>query len=92
MVARPVLTKNDSRTRLQDNLGRMCTALRDIGVLHGRSWTAFAAELFNSACNTVDIQLLTATAYHVRTDGQMERFNVTIIYRLTYYLCEQQDN
>ena len=50
----------------------------------------FAAKFFDSVCALLGIRHYLTTAYHPQTNGQTERFNMTIVQRLRYYVEEHQ--
>lgn len=52
--------------------------------------TQFASKCFATACALLKVKHLTTTAYHLRTKGQAERFNKTILAHLQHYAAEHQ--
>ena len=52
----------------------------------------FNAKFFNSACRILGITDLYTSAYHPQTNGQVERYNRTIVSMLRNYVKEHQDD
>lgn len=50
----------------------------------------FVSKFFATICGFLDVRHLTTTAYHPQTNGQVERFNKTIVTRLRHYLADHQ--
>lgn len=49
-------------------------------------------KLFAALCDFLGTDLRTTTAYHPQTNGQMERYNKTIIARLRHYVSEHKSD
>ncbi len=54
--------------------------------------TRFASKLMHEMCNIVGVKQNISTAYHLRTDGQLEHSNQWVEQYLRFYINEQQDN
>ena len=52
----------------------------------------FSAKFFQSVCRVLGITNLYTSAYHSKTNGQVERYNWTIASMLRYYIHELQDD
>jgi hypothetical protein len=52
----------------------------------------FTAKFFPAACRKLGIDKVFTTAYHPQTNGQVERFNRTIINSLRGYVAERQSD
>ena len=50
----------------------------------------FAAKFFQAVCRELGIEKVFSSAYHPQTNGQVERFNRTILNSLRGYLAERQ--
>ncbi|CDF32578.1 unnamed protein product [Chondrus crispus] len=50
----------------------------------------FASKFFQKICQIMGIRNLFTTAYHPQTNGQVERFNQTILSRIRHYVVEHQ--
>lgn len=50
----------------------------------------FVAKFFEAICTCLTIKHLTTTAYHPETNGQVERFNRTLVTRIRHYVAEHQ--
>lgn len=51
----------------------------------------FRAKFFQSVCRLLGIRNLYSTAYHPQTQGQVERFNRTILSKLTHHVSENAE-
>jgi transposase InsO family protein len=54
--------------------------------------TQFTAKFFLAVCRGLGIGKVFTTAYHPQTNGQVERFNRTILNSLRGYLSQYQNN
>jgi transposase InsO family protein len=52
----------------------------------------FTAKFFHAVCRELGIEKAFATAYHPQINGQVERFNRTILNSLRGYIAENQKN
>jgi transposase InsO family protein len=52
--------------------------------------TQFNAKFFLAVCRELGIEKLFTTAYHPQTNGQVERYNRTIVNALREYFRERQ--
>jgi Integrase core domain/Chromo (CHRromatin Organisation MOdifier) domain len=52
----------------------------------------FTAKFFQAACAELGISKLFTTAYHPQTNGQVERYNRTILAALRAYVAKRQDD
>jgi len=52
----------------------------------------FASLLFQGVCNLMGIRNLYTSTYHPQTNGQVERFNKTLMDMLMHYIEDHQDN
>jgi transposase InsO family protein len=52
--------------------------------------THFTAKLFVEVCRELGISKIFTTAYHPQTNGQVERFNRTILNALRTYVAKSQ--
>jgi Integrase core domain/Integrase zinc binding domain/Chromo (CHRromatin Organisation MOdifier) domain len=52
----------------------------------------FAAKFFLAVCRELGIAKVFTTAYHPQTNGQVERYNRTIVNALRGYVCERQND
>jgi hypothetical protein len=52
----------------------------------------FAAKFFQAACAELGIRKVFTTAYHPQTNGQVERYNRTIVEALRAYVSRRQDD
>jgi hypothetical protein len=59
--------------------------LTDIG-------TQFISKFFQTMCRLLGIKQLFTTAYHPSTNGQVERFNQTVLKSVTHFVSEHQDD
>jgi transposase InsO family protein len=54
--------------------------------------TQFTAKFFLAVCRELGIGKVSTTAYHPQTNGQVERFNRTIVNSLRGYVSQYQNN
>ena len=52
----------------------------------------FAAKFFQAACAELGIKKVFTTAYHPQTNGQVERYNRTLVEALRAYVSRRQDD
>jgi transposase InsO family protein len=52
----------------------------------------FTAKFFQAVCSEMGIQKIFTTAYHPQTNGQVERYNRTILASLRGYVSKRQDD
>lgn len=52
----------------------------------------FTAKFFHAVCRELGIEKVFTTAYHPQTNGQVERFNRTILNSLRGYIAANQEN
>jgi transposase InsO family protein len=52
----------------------------------------FTAKFFQAVCSKLEIRKMFTTAYHPQTNGQVERYNRTILASLRGYVSKRQDN
>lgn len=52
----------------------------------------FAEKFFDAACAALETKLMSTTAYHPQTNGQFERYNMTVVSCLRHYIGEHQDD
>jgi transposase InsO family protein len=52
----------------------------------------FAAKFFQAACAELSIKKVFTTAYHPQTNGQVERYNRTLVEALRAYVSRRQDD
>jgi transposase InsO family protein len=52
----------------------------------------FTAKFFQAVCGELGIQKFFTTAYHSQTNGQVERYNRTILASLRGYIAARQDD
>jgi hypothetical protein len=52
----------------------------------------FASRLFQAACATMGVRQVFTSTYHPQTNGQVERFNRTVLEKLTHYVAAEQDD
>ena len=52
----------------------------------------FASRYFQAVCSTLGIRNLFTTAYHPKANGQVERFNRTLLSGIRHYVAEHQRN
>jgi hypothetical protein len=52
----------------------------------------FTAKFFQTVCDELEIKKVFTTAYHPQTNGQVERYNRTIIASLRGYVAARQDD
>jgi transposase InsO family protein len=52
----------------------------------------FTSNLFRETCQLLGINQLFTSAYHPQTDGQVERFNATLLNMISHYINTNQDN
>ena len=50
----------------------------------------FTSKFFEAMCTTLGVKHLTTTTYHPQTNGQVERYNRTLVARLRHYVAENQ--
>jgi transposase InsO family protein len=51
----------------------------------------FAAKFFQAVCAELGVKKLFTSAYHLKTNGQVERYNRTILAALRAYVSKRQD-
>jgi transposase InsO family protein len=51
----------------------------------------FTAKVFQAVCSELGIRKIFTTAYHPQTNGQVERYNRTILAYLRVYVSKRQD-
>jgi Integrase core domain/Integrase zinc binding domain len=51
----------------------------------------FTAKFFQAVCSELGIRKIFTTAYHPQTNGQVERYNRTILASLRGYVCKRQE-
>jgi hypothetical protein len=54
--------------------------------------TQFISKFFQTVCRLLGVKLLFNTAYHPSTNGQVERFNQTVLKSATNFVSEHQDD
>jgi Integrase zinc binding domain/Integrase core domain len=54
--------------------------------------TQFISNFFQAVCRLLGVKQLFATAYHPSTNGQVERFNQTVLKSVTPFVSEHQDD
>jgi transposase InsO family protein len=52
----------------------------------------FTAKVFQAVCSELGIRKMFTTAYHPQTNGQVERYNRTILASLRGYVSKRQDD
>jgi transposase InsO family protein len=52
----------------------------------------FTAKFFQAVCSELGIHKVFTTAYHPQTNGQVERYNRTILASLRRYMANRQDD
>jgi hypothetical protein len=52
----------------------------------------FTAKFFQAVCGELGIQKVFTTAYHLQTNGKLERYNRTILASLRGYIAARQDD
>jgi hypothetical protein len=52
----------------------------------------FTAKVFQAVCSELGIRKIFTTAYHPQTNGQVERYNRTILASLLGYVSKRQDD
>jgi RNase H-like domain found in reverse transcriptase/Integrase zinc binding domain/Integrase core domain len=52
----------------------------------------FASRFFQAVCATVGVEQLFTSTYHPQTNGQVERFNRTVLEKLKHYVTSVQDD
>jgi len=52
----------------------------------------FASLFFQGVCNLMGIRNLYTSTYHPQTNGQVERFNKTLVDMVMHYIEDHQDN
>ena len=52
--------------------------------------TQFTSKFFEEICTTLGVKHLTTTTYHPQANGQVERYNRTLVARLRHYVAENQ--
>ena len=52
----------------------------------------FVAKFFAAICLLLGVKQHTITAYHPQTNGQVERYNKTLVSRLRHYVADHQRN
>lgn len=50
----------------------------------------FMSQLFHSVCRTLGIEPRATTPYHPQTNGQVERYNRTIVKQLRHYVQDDE--
>jgi hypothetical protein len=54
--------------------------------------TQFIFKFFQNVCRLLGVKQLITTAYHSSTNGQVERFNQTVLKSVTHFVYEHQDD
>jgi Integrase core domain len=52
----------------------------------------FVSRFFQAVCATLDVRQLLTSTYHPQTNGQVERFNRTILSSLTHFVAANQND
>ncbi|CAN8077309.1 unnamed protein product [Agarophyton chilense] len=100
-----VLVKTDTFTKFTRALPLGKTKATDVATAFLSHWvypygmplylltdngSQFVPKFFSHVCATLGIKHVTTTAYHPQTNGQVERFNRTLLDRLGHYVLENR--
>lgn len=92
-LARAIFMSKPSSTHMEnDFLDHQILAFGVCAYLLTNSGLYFVRKFFTLVCKYIGIKHLTATTYHLQSNGQAKQVNRTIIIRLSHYNAGHQQN